>query len=231
MGVRKNQTKLTSAEWQAFTGAVSALHGVNAAKPRYREFVKVHVQAMTTATGMTWSVHTMQGMGMVGKNFLAWHRWFLLRLEKRLQQVDASVTIPYWDPIKNPQIPGPLTDPQLLNSWSVDRGTWDPSQLPIAADLTAVKSRTTFTAFQSRLEGMHAGVHNAVGGDMAGAASPTDPLFWLHHSNIDRIWSEWQKKHPSAKPPNVGDTLKPTPLFGVKVSSVLSISTLGYSYS
>jgi len=231
MGVRKNQSKLKSAEWQAFINAVNALHGVGAAKPRYREFVKVHVRAMTTATGMTWSVHTMAGMGMVGTNFLAWHRWFLTRLERRLQLVDPSVTIPYWDPIKNPAIPAPLTDPQLLDSWSVDRDPFDSSQLPTQADLTAVNSRTTFPSFQTGLESMHAGVHNAVGGDMAGAGSPTDPVFFLHHANIDRIWSKWQKKHPSAKPPNLNETLKPTPLFGVKVSSVLSISTLGYSYS
>ncbi len=231
MGARKNQSKLKSSEWQAFINAVNQTHGVTAAAPRYRDFVKVHVRAMTTATGMTWSVHTMPGMGMVGTNFLAWHRWFLVRLERRLQQVDASVTIPYWDPIKNPSIPAPLTDPALLNSWSVDRGSFDPSQLPDSADLAAVNSKTSYTAFQSRLEAMHAGVHNAVGGDMAGAASPTDPVFWLHHSNIDRIWAAWQKKHPSAKPPNQSETLKPTPLFGVKVSSVLSITTLGYSYS
>jgi tyrosinase len=231
MGIRKNQSKLKTSEWKAFTDAVSALHGVTAAKPRYREFVKVHVQAMTTATGMTWSVHTMPGMGMVGKNFLAWHRWYLTRMERRLQQVDPSITIPYWDPTKNPQIPAPLADPQLLNAWSVDRGTWDPSQLPTKADVTAVNGRTTFTAFQSALEGMHAGVHNAVGGDMGGAGSPTDPLFWLHHSNVDRLWAAWQKKHKAALPPNLTETLKPTPLFGVKVSSVLSITTLGYSYA
>ncbi len=231
MGVRKNQSKLKSSEWQAFIHAVNQMHGVTAAAPRYRDFVKVHVRAMTTATGMTWSVHTMQGMGMVGTNFLAWHRWFLVRLERRLQQVDPSVTIPYWDPIKNPPIPAALTDPALLNSWSVDRDPFDASQLPTSADLAAVNARSTFPSFQTALESMHAGVHNAVGGDMAGAGSPTDPVFWLHHSNIDRIWSKWQKKHPAAKPPNQNDTLKPTPLFGVKVSSVNSIQTLGYSYS
>jgi hypothetical protein len=24
--------------------------------------------------------------------------------------------------------------------------------------------------------------------------SPMDPMFWLHHANIDRIWDEWQSK-------------------------------------
>jgi hypothetical protein len=46
-----------------------------AAFSRYRDFVAVHVRAMS-ASGMSWRVHTMDGM--VGKNFLAWHRQYLV---------------------------------------------------------------------------------------------------------------------------------------------------------
>jgi tyrosinase len=28
---------------------------------------------------------------------------------------------------------------------------------------------------------------------MGGAYSPNDPIFWLHHANVDRIWAQWQK--------------------------------------
>ena len=30
--------------------------------------------------------------------------------------------------------------------------------------------------------------------------SPNDPIFWMHHAQIDRIWSEWQKRNPGEKP-------------------------------
>jgi hypothetical protein len=73
-------------------------------------------------------------------------------------------------------------------------------------------------------------VHNAVGGTMASASSPADPLFFLHHANIDRIWSEWQVTHPTQNPPNATETLEPRPLFGVSGSKVLSIAKLGYRY-
>src|SRR6266571_1110573 len=43
-------------------------------------------------------------------------------------------------------------------------------------------------------------VHSAVGGDMETGSSPSDPLFWLHHANIDRLWAKWQKQHPGVKP-------------------------------
>jgi len=28
-------------------------------------------------------------------------------------------------------------------------------------------------------------------------ASPSDPLFFMHHTMVDRIWYLWQKAHPS----------------------------------
>lgn len=42
------------------------------------------------------------------------------------------------------------------------------------------------------LTATHNAAHNFVGGHMAGAFSPNDPIFWLHHANVDRIWAEWQ---------------------------------------
>ena len=34
--------------------------------------------------------------------------------------------------------------------------------------------------------------HNWVGGHMASAVSPNDPIFFLHHCFIDKLWAEWQ---------------------------------------
>ncbi len=35
---------------------------------------------------------------------------------------------------------------------------------------------------------------------MGPASSPNDPVFFLHHSNIDRMWAIWPRKYPSAAP-------------------------------
>ena len=118
--IRKDQATLTSSEWSALIAAINALHGVTVAAPAYRDFVAVHVRAMNPLDpiGMSWGVHTM-GTMMVGRNFLAWHRRYLLELEQRLQQVDSTVALPYWDWMNERTIPAPLNKAKLLQAWSV----------------------------------------------------------------------------------------------------------------
>jgi tyrosinase len=40
----------------------------------------------------------------------------------------------------------------------------------------------------------HNNVHNNVGGFMGDFLSPVDPIFFMHHSNIDRLWDVWTRK-------------------------------------
>lgn len=227
---RINQ-KDPSYDWGKLIAAIDKMHGMQAAKPAYRDFVKVHVDAMSEA-GMSWNVHTMNmgGMVMHGTNFLSWHRWFISQFEKRLRKVDPTITLPYWDAITDREIPAALQNQTLLDHWGITRN-WNPDELPTVDDLNPVKKISSFNFFQRTLEGaVHAGVHNAVGGDMAGASSPSDPLFWLHHANLDRIWGAWQKTHSAAHPSNLMTTLQPPPIFTVKVKDVQSTAELGYEY-
>ncbi len=228
---RKDQSKLSNADWQALINAVNRLHGVGAARPAYRDFVNLHTQAMTTARGMTWEVHTMPGM-MVGRNFLAWHRRYVRSFERRLQQAAPGVTVPCWDWTKNRAIPAALSDPALLASWSVERGQFEETLLPTRPLVNQVLALTPFTPFQSNLEAIHGNVHNAVGGDMGTAHSPSDPLFFLHQANIDRLWAKWEQTSKAADPPNASSSLKPRgTIISGKVSAVLDIGQLGYGYA
>jgi tyrosinase len=41
----------------------------------------------------------------------------------------------------------------------------------------------------------HDGVHQAIGGNMSVVAlSSRDPIFYLHHANIDRLWTDWNRR-------------------------------------
>jgi tyrosinase len=51
----------------------------------------------------------------------------------------------------------------------------------------------------------HGSMHMAVGGFMgAFNTAGLEPLFWLHHCNIDRLWSVWQKRYPGGDPTQDG---------------------------
>jgi tyrosinase len=230
--VRKSTSDMQPADWDLLIDAINKLHGTGVKRPAYRDFVKVHTHAMKTAAGMAWQVHTMNDMGMKGINFLAWHRQMLIRFEQRLQQVHASAFIPYWDWIANPKPPAQISKPVLLDSWSVDRDS-DLNLMPSAADVRAVKDRKRFPPFQFALEtGPHNAVHVAIGGDMNTPGSPADPIFYMHHANVDRLWYEWQKEHPEQNPPNMDEVLEPNLLMNkVRVSGVVDRTALPYSYA
>src|SRR5262249_22153742 len=58
-------------------------------------------------------------------------------------------------------------------------------------------------SFRNTLEGwvgprqIHNAVHRWVDGSMQPGTSPNDPVFFLHHCNIDRLWAVWEQKHPA----------------------------------
>jgi hypothetical protein len=49
----------------------------------------------------------------------------------------------------------------------------------------------------------HSNVHGAVGGHMGDFLSPVDPLFFLHHANLDRLWSLWTAAQTGAGRPTL----------------------------
>ena len=59
-------------------------------------------------------------------------------------------------------------------------------------------------SFRNVMEGwwwgprLHNQLHVWVGGSMGPGTSPNDPIFFLHHCNVDRLWVEWLNSHPTA---------------------------------
>jgi tyrosinase len=87
----------------------------------------------------------------------------------------------------------------------------DATTLPTRAQVTQALAQTSYDAspwdrstlrFRNRIEGwrpqgprLHNRVHVWVGGDMGPATSPNDPVFYLNHCNVDRIWEAWMIRH------------------------------------
>ncbi|KAF9507192.1 hypothetical protein BS47DRAFT_1377967 [Hydnum rufescens UP504] len=59
-----------------------------------------------------------------------------------------------------------------------------------------------YTAFQAyvdgfRAEGVHTSTHLSIGGDVSDIShSPNDPVFFLLHGQLDRLWASWQAHDP-----------------------------------
>jgi tyrosinase len=90
------------------------------------------------------------------------------------------------------------------------------STLPAETQITDLMTYTTYdrppynksstSSFRNRLEGwlggprLHNQVHRFVAGDMLVGTSPNDPVFWLHHANVDRLWWNWQSAATPLRP-------------------------------
>jgi hypothetical protein len=135
-------------------------------------------------------------------------------------------------------------------------GVFAPS-LPTPADVTATLNETPYdvapwntisaSGFRNKLEGfisgpqMHNLVHVWVGGSMLPMQSPNDPVFFLHHCFVDKLWADWQAQHsglgyvPVSGGPaghNLNDAMEPWAGQGETVTpaSVLDHHGLGYAY-
>lgn len=56
-------------------------------------------------------------------------------------------------------------------------------------------------------------------------SSPIDPLFWLHHAQLDRIWANWQEGAPG-RLSDIGGPLKPC--WGTGETTLETVLWMGY---
>jgi hypothetical protein len=74
---------------------------------------------------------------------------------------------------------------------------------------------------------------------MSELLAPVDPIFWLHHANVDRLWDVWTRRERQAgrtAMPGEADRWKREPLLffaggDAMAERYLEASALGYSYS
>ena len=69
--------------------------------------------------------------------------------------------------------------------------------LPTQTNVNDLLGKTQFESvgqFRPTLEALplHNFIHGWVGGSMIPLTSPNDPIFFMHHCNVDRLWAMWQ---------------------------------------
>jgi hypothetical protein len=137
--------------------------------------------------------------------FVTWHRGMLYFLERILRNLSGhdELRLAYWnwEDARSRTVPAIYQPSGQCLYWANRHlGTLTPSQVDVQA-LLAIPDFPTFGGGSQPNQpgavfgGPHAKVHNAFApGDMADLQySPRDPVFYAHHSNIDRLWTSWVK--------------------------------------
>ena len=176
--------------------------------------------------------------------FLSWHRWYTLFFEEIVRNLadDCHFTLPYWDCIADNKLPLAVRQPAN----TTDNALYDPTRwLELNTGIDGVFSLNTdfmdvidFEEFADDISSNpHSTVHLAVDGNMRVVnTAARDPLFWLHHCNIDRYWECWVRKGNGRVNPGAPWTDQTFPfhtLTGrreVIVGDGMRTADLGYTY-
>lgn len=161
--------------------------------------------------------------------FLPWHREYVNRYEVLLQEYEPTLKLLYWD--WTTQLAGPpfnyltstfmgsgsgsIGSPFLptLSPPSVSRNV-GASALPGTPDAT-VLAPTTYANFDNIESNPHNGTHVYIGGNMSFInTAAEDPIFFLLHGDVDRLWSRWQRNNAFVS------RLDPTQTYGTLTGNI-----------
>jgi tyrosinase len=202
--IRKNATTLTPGERNRFLSAFAQLNSQGLG--RFADFRNMHTD-----------VTSPQAHGAPG--FLPWHRAYLLDLERELQAIDPSVALPYWrfdqaapnlfkpdffgasDSLGTVQFSA--TNP--LQFWTTDgvqginrRPFFKTAAVPedLRTEAQTLGLGTRYSAFRDMEGNPHGSAHASFGGSISEIdTAAKDPLFFLLHCNVDRLWAKWQRQN------------------------------------
>lgn len=202
--IRKNANSLTDDERDRFLKALGELN----TSGRFADFRDMHRDnAGSEAHG--------------NRGFLPWHRAYILDFERELQAIDPSVSLPYWrfhmaarnlftSDFLGVSLPGGTVSfaaGHSLIAWQTD-GSSGISRTPLFNTATEPANRVTrseaatdalggsgrlYEAFRGMEGDPHGMAHVSFDGYISEInTAPRDPLFFLLHANVDRLWAKWQ---------------------------------------
>jgi tyrosinase len=226
---RKNQAALTEDGWCRLVDALKCLQDDKGSR-NWDYFTELHAKYSFHDNDHGLPHGAEGGLSIHSPVYwLPWHRKFILEFEERLREIDDSIELPYWNWTRYREIPEPLT--KKIGGWmQVPRAVFhDGDRLPSVTELNQVMAADSFESFDDLLVSLHNGVHVWVGGAMGDPArSPRDPLFFLHHCFLDKVWADWQEvHHPSLFPDSYREMALPP--WNDTVDDVLSITRLEYA--
>jgi hypothetical protein len=181
----------------SYRTAIAAMRALPNSNPRSWAY-----QAAIHGTTLSGS-HTAWNSCQHGNYFFwSWHRMYLYYFERIIRQMSGNPTwtLPYWNwsAASQRHLPAPFRDTSselytTHRNSAMNNGT---GSLPgFDVDYSSAFAQTDFTTASSNAylqTTPHGAIHVDVGGWMSSVPTAgQDPIFYLHHCNIDRLWNLW----------------------------------------
>lgn len=201
---RRPASTLSSAEVQKLRDAYAAMRALDTSDPSDPRGMRQQANVHCWYCGEGTQIH-------FSWQFFAWHRAYLYFHERILGALvgDPDLRLPYWDweTTTHRKIPPAYATPGDTTNplWNGTRFMSATDEIPdedvgepvMEAALTAADFSEfggTETAPGIPEFAPHGSVHVDVGGNMgAFATAARDPVFYAHHANLDKMWSDWIK--------------------------------------
>ena len=203
VSARQEWRDLTQQQKDTFLSALQCMYN----NGQYQRFTEMH-----RAQNMPWHQ---------GSYFLPAHRAMLHAFEAELRRCNPAVVLPYWDSTLDSQWPsrspiwndlgrpvrdqcmttGPFVNWLSARNSCIIRGfsVGDATNALVSPQVLGetVRNTNNYADFEFAIEfGMHAYVHLVVGGSNGELTfveiSAADPIFYLHHAFVDKVWADWQ---------------------------------------
>lgn len=249
--IRENQATLSPSKQMAFRNAIVQL----VQEGKYLALTRDHMDMSHNMHGTMGEVGLYRFLGW-HRRYLVEFELELQRADTILRPGAADkLGIPYWrwqDPFP-PWLDGflPAMDPNT-GSAPPGRKNAPPPAKANGADIdiivnhfsiqhTGFTGENDYAKFTYGIEGWgkradgtklpaHNHGHSWIGGIMNNTrTSPTDPMFWLHHAEIDRLWQVWRQTNSTPRPRLTGADLIMDP-WAEAYDDLVDIAALGYAY-
>jgi len=154
--------------------------------------------------------------------FLTWHRLYMVQLEELMEPslAGTNLGLPYWDWSKDwatipdlwERMSSPIKDSYAFN-WDTTncqgtdrhfsqriqewmRETDNNKIVKLSSSIKTAMKQRKFEDFMGDLSSTHNMIHQGLECTMGPLGTAAyDPIFWLHHSYVDKVFADWQENH------------------------------------
>lgn len=255
--VRRDVSKLDASDafFRKYADAVSQMHKLPANDPRnWRNQALIHLNFChhDPAEFPHWHRHYVANFEaicahLIGDPEFALPYWNWSANRGRIPDPFYDVNelnVTYWKDVSKAGSPnwGSYVSTIGVRNLAKGQGLQDDPQSGgafVKSNIDNIQRLTAYSSYSSRLEGSPHNIgHILTGGDsghMSDGMSPLDPIFWLHHCNVDCLWAQWQAAG-NTTPAQNGNYSRQfvdaagNPVTNATSANALSIANFKYTY-